>query len=233
MNETTETVPASDYRGGHRANAHDGCLVDRAWRQKLQASVRPLVVVVPNVLVENALKVTSTPDQHPVQALLPHGSYPPLSEGVGVRRLDRRLDGLDAVGGEDGVEGTGELAVAVTDEEPRFAGHPCCSWFSVHRELSCSLDNPETVRMVGDADESNPPGVQLDGEEDVERREAHRLDGEEVDRQDAGGLSPEERSPGDRGPSGRWPGPLRSRTVRMLVAATRIPSFFSSPWMRR
>jgi hypothetical protein len=101
MNETAETVPASDYRGGHRANAHDGCLVDRAWRQKFKASVRPLVVVVPNVLVENAPKVTSTPGQHPVQALLPHGSYPPLSEGVGVRRLDRRLDGLDAVGGED------------------------------------------------------------------------------------------------------------------------------------
>src|SRR4029453_14599108 len=120
------------------------------------------------------------------------------------------LDCLDAVGGEDGVEGTGELAVAVTDEEPRFAGLPCCSWFSVHRELSCSLDNPETVRRVGDPAESNPPGVQLDGEQDVEGREAHRLDGEEVDCQDGRCLSAEERWPGDRCPSGRRGGPVRS-----------------------
>jgi integrase len=67
MNKTAETVPASD----HRAKAHDGWLVDRAWRPKRKASVRPLVVVVPHVLVENSRKVTSTQDQHPVQALLP------------------------------------------------------------------------------------------------------------------------------------------------------------------
>jgi hypothetical protein len=76
VNETAETVPASDYRGGHRANAHDGCLVDRAWRPKLKAPVGPLLVEVPHVLVKDAFKVTSTPDQHPVHALLPHGSYP-------------------------------------------------------------------------------------------------------------------------------------------------------------
>ena len=50
-----EAFEPQAHRGGHRANAHDGCLVDRAWRQKLKASVRPLVVVVPNVLVQNAL----------------------------------------------------------------------------------------------------------------------------------------------------------------------------------
>src|SRR5512133_4197588 len=135
MNETAETVPASDHRCGGCGHARSGSFVDRAWRPKIKASVRPLVVVVPNVLVQNPFKVASTPDQHPVQAFLPHGSYPPLREGVGVRRLDRRLDGLDAIRGEDGVEGTGELAVAVTDEEPRCAGHSSASWFSVHREL--------------------------------------------------------------------------------------------------
>src|SRR5512133_3380066 len=131
MNETAETVPASDRRCGGCGHARSGSFVDRAWRPKIKASVRPLVVVVPNVLVQNPFKVASAPDQHPVQALLPHGSYPPLSEGVGVRRLDRRLDGLDAVGGEDGVEGTGELVVAVTDEEPRCPGHSSASSFSV------------------------------------------------------------------------------------------------------
>jgi hypothetical protein len=34
------------------------------------------------------------------------------------RRPRRRLDDLDVGGGEDGVEGGGELAVSVVDEEP-------------------------------------------------------------------------------------------------------------------
>jgi len=39
-----------------------------------------LVVVVPQVLVEDPLKVASAPDQHPVQALLTYGPHPPLGE---------------------------------------------------------------------------------------------------------------------------------------------------------
>src|SRR6266496_2495629 len=167
MNETAETVPTSDRRCGHSDNTRTGSPIDHARWAKLKASVRPLVVVVAHVLVENTFKVTSTPDQHPVQALLPDGSYPPLGECVGVRRLDRRLDDLDAVGGEDIVEGTGELAVAVANEEPR------CAW------------SRRKARQVTEA-----------------RRGAGRS-------------------------------PLRSSTVRMAVADTDTPSFFSSPWMRR
>jgi alkanesulfonate monooxygenase SsuD/methylene tetrahydromethanopterin reductase-like flavin-dependent oxidoreductase (luciferase family) len=44
-------------------------------------------------------------------------SVPTLGERVGVRRLDGRLDDLGAVGGEHVVEGTGELAVPVANEE--------------------------------------------------------------------------------------------------------------------
>ena len=87
--------------------------------------------------------------------------------------------------------------------------------------------------MVGDADESNLPGVQLYGEQDVQRLQAHRLDGEEVDRHDAGGLGARNaRQVTDVG-RGAGRSPLRSSTVRMLAADTGIPSFFSSPWMRR
>src|SRR6266542_1297061 len=84
-------APASDRRCGHWDNAHWGSHIDRARREKLKASLRSLVVLVPLVLVENTFKVTPTPDQYPVQALLPYGSsYPQLGECVGVRRLDRR-----------------------------------------------------------------------------------------------------------------------------------------------
>jgi hypothetical protein len=81
--------------------------------------VRPLTVVVPQVLVEHPLKMTSTPDEHPIQTLLPHRPHPALGERVGVRRLNRGLDDLDAVSGQDVVEGAGELGIPVTKEEPR------------------------------------------------------------------------------------------------------------------
>jgi len=166
VNETAESVPAPNA-GGDRYRIRPSPNLDTSGRPKREASVRPLVVVVPHVLVENTFKVTSTPDQHPVQALLPHGPHSPLSERVSVRRLDRRLDGLDAIGGEDIVEGTGELAVTVTNEEPRCAGSRCRLSCPAHRELSCSLDHPRPVRMVGDARQANPPGTQLDQEQDV------------------------------------------------------------------
>ena len=127
VNETAETAPASDRRCGGCGHARRGSLGDRARREKRKASLRPLVVVVPLVLVEDPRKLASTPDQHPVQALLPDRPHPPLSERVGVRRLDRGLDNLDAVGCEDVVEGTGELAITVTNEEPRRAGSRCPS----------------------------------------------------------------------------------------------------------
>ena len=112
MNKTAETVPALD-RGDDWDSARCRSPVDRARRHEIKASVRSLLVVVPHVLVENTFKVTSTPDQYPVQALLPDGSHPSLGDRVGVRCLDRRLYDLDAIRGKDVVERAGELAVAV------------------------------------------------------------------------------------------------------------------------
>src|SRR6266511_773154 len=114
MNQAAEAVPSLDA-GGDRDGTKVGPVVDSPRRTKRKASVRSLVVVVPHVLVEDALEVASTPDQLPVQALLPHRPHPSLGVGVRVWRLDGRLDDLDAVSGEDSIEGAGELAVAVTN----------------------------------------------------------------------------------------------------------------------
>jgi hypothetical protein len=61
------------------------------------------------------------------------------------------------VAGEHVVEGAGELAVTVTNEEPRPARHLLDS----SRTLLL-FDHPGPVRMIGDADESNFPGMKLD-----------------------------------------------------------------------
>src|SRR6266498_572698 len=144
VDETAETVPTPNA-GSSRNRRMSTSDLDTPGRPKREASVRPLVVVVPHILVENAFKVASTPDQHPVQTLLSNRPHPPLGECVSVRRLDRCLDGLDAIGGKDVVEGASKLAVAVANEEPRCAGFRCPHCFPAHRELSCSLDHPWSV----------------------------------------------------------------------------------------
>jgi hypothetical protein len=87
--------------------------------------------------------------------------------------------------------------------------------------------------MVSDAGDPDLPRVQLDVEQDVEGLEPHGLHGEEVGGDDAGGLRSKEGPPGDRPRRGTGRSPLPSSTVRMVVADTRMPSFLSSPWIRR
>ena len=205
VNETAESVPAPNA-GGDCYRIRPSPNLDTSGRPKREASVRPLTVVVPQVLVEHPLKMTPTPDQHPIQTLLPHRPHPALGERVGIRRLNRGLDDLDAVSGEDVVEGAGELGIPVTKEEPR--GGRALRPFHLYREFPCPLDDPSSVRMVGDASDPDLPRMQLDEEQDVEGLEAHGLHREEVSRDDAGGLGSKERSPGGRGPPGRGPKPI-------------------------
>src|SRR6266568_3460596 len=205
VDETAETVPAPNA-GGDCFRIRPSPDLDSPGRPEREASVRPLIVVVPHVLVENALKMTPTPEQHPVQTLLPDRPHPALRERVGIRRLDRGLDNLDAVADEDIIEGPSELAIAVTNQEPRCDG--ALQRFHLYRAFPCPLDDPSSVRVVSDAGDPNLPRVQLDEEQDVEGLEANGLHGEEVGGDDAGGLGSKERSPGDRRPSGRGPKPI-------------------------
>lgn len=70
VNQAAEAVPAADAVGG-RHSARVGPVVDHTRRAKRKTSVRPLVVVVPHLLAEDPRKVASTPEQQPVQAILP------------------------------------------------------------------------------------------------------------------------------------------------------------------
>jgi hypothetical protein len=118
VNQAAEPVPPPDSTG-EWGSTSAGLAVDTPRRAKRHASVRSLVVVVAHILGEHPLKVAPTPDQHPVQTLLPDCPHPALGERVGIRRLHRCGDDLDAVGGEHVIEGAGELAVPVANQELR------------------------------------------------------------------------------------------------------------------
>lgn len=81
-----------------------------------------------DVLAEHGFDVTSSEDEHSVEALSPAGADESPRRWRSPVRPDRGLDDPDAPCGADGVEGSGELCVSVTDEEFDRAG----SWALLH-----------------------------------------------------------------------------------------------------
>ena len=82
---------------------------------------------------------------------------------------------------EDLVELAGELAVSVTDQEPR----PDALIVEFHEQVARLLGHPPPVRVRRDPSEMDAPGRELDKEQDIKPFEEERVDGEEVALEDA------------------------------------------------
>src|SRR5438067_1681965 len=93
-----------------------------------------------------------------------------------LRRSHRRLDDADPFGAEDLVELTGELAVAITDQEPRSR----IVAVEGHQQVARLLSHPPAIRVRRDPREPHATGRQFDEEQDVKPLQEQRVDGEEV-----------------------------------------------------
>ncbi len=102
-------------------------------------------------------------DEEPVQALSPDGADEPLGDSVRSRRADGRLDDPHPFPGEDGVEGGGELGVAVADEE--LGGRRPLS--EIEAEVACLLGYPARDGVGRDPGKVDDTGVHLDEEQHV------------------------------------------------------------------
>jgi hypothetical protein len=123
--------------------------------------MRPVSVVVIDVLPENGPEMPFTRDQHPVQALAARAGDPPFRDSVRARRPHRRLDDPHADRGEHGVECGGELGVPVPDQELQAARLV----FEVHQQVAGLLSHPFTRGVGGDAGQVHPAGAVLDEEQ--------------------------------------------------------------------
>src|SRR6266508_1170821 len=108
-----------------------------------------------------------------------------------LRRPYRRFDDADAFGAEDLVELAAELAVSITDQEPR----PDALVIERHHQVARLLGYPMTVGIGGDPSEANASGRKLDEKQNVEALQEERVDGEEVALQDARRLLAKELAP--------------------------------------
>jgi hypothetical protein len=69
-----------------------------------QGAVRPMLVVVVQVVLEDKLEVAGPEDEEPVATLSSDRADDPFADGVGLRRPDGTTDHLDTVGVEHGVK---------------------------------------------------------------------------------------------------------------------------------
>jgi hypothetical protein len=79
-------------------------------------------VVVVHELAQHRGEVARSGDQHVVEAFAAQRADPALGDRVGPRRLDWGADDADVGAVEYRVEGGGELAVPVTDQEAELLG---------------------------------------------------------------------------------------------------------------
>ena len=86
----------------------------------------PVLVVMALVDAQDVLEVMRAEDEDPIEAFGADRADPAFGVGVGVRRLDRCADHLDALGAEDLVEGVAEFRVAVVNEEQGGCSSPSC-----------------------------------------------------------------------------------------------------------
>jgi hypothetical protein len=84
--------------------------------------MRPVAVVMLDVLVKDDFEMSTTEDEDPVETFSSYRADEALSEGVGTGRSNRSPDDPDAPGEEDLVEAGGELGVAISDQEPDGPG---------------------------------------------------------------------------------------------------------------
>jgi hypothetical protein len=87
------------------------------WCELAEGTVRPGAVVVPQVLGQHLSQVMHIDDQQPVEEFPVQGTDDPFADRVHSGRLRRAGQNPDAVRLEHVVEGTGELACAVPDQE--------------------------------------------------------------------------------------------------------------------
>ncbi len=107
--------------------------------------MRPVTVVVLDVLVDDGFEMSTAEDKHPVQTFTPDRADESFSEGVGTGSFDRGLDDADSFCLEDLVEAGSELGIAISDQELdrlRALGQ-------FEAQVSGLLDDPGASRMCG------------------------------------------------------------------------------------
>jgi len=112
-----------------------------------------------------------------IEAFASHASDPSFGITIGLRRPDRRQHDLDVFSGEHFVEGSGELRVPISNQEPDSSD---IGFIESDEEVAGLLGDPGAVGFAGDTETQDASRLQVQEEQHVDRLEPHGLNGEEV-----------------------------------------------------
>jgi hypothetical protein len=202
---------------------HDGRIMVR--RVLVEALMRPVVIDMAHILVNDGAGVSLVVDQQPVGALLANAANEPLGIAIRSRRPRRDLDHIEAFGGEDGIEGGGELGVPVADQEAERAD----PLTQIHHQITGGLGSPDRGRMSGHPEQVHPAGADLHHKQDVESAQRDGIESEEIGGQQPRGLSTQEDVPSGVCSAWCWPeaGGGQDAADRALAQAMSQPDQFA------
>jgi hypothetical protein len=126
--------------------------------------MRPVAVVVLDVLVDHGFEMIAADYQHAIEALPADRANETLSEGVRTRCPDRSTNGSNVLGAEDLVEAGREPSVAIAGQEFDWS----CTLGRFIGQVSGLLGHPYSCWMRRYSCHEDLSGVELDEEEDIE-----------------------------------------------------------------
>jgi hypothetical protein len=168
-------------------------------------------------------------DQHSVGALAADTADPAFGVGVCSWALRWCPQYGDAGRCGDGVEGLGELGVAVADEEAETLG----AIVQIHQQISGVLRSPTRPSGSGRAQHVYSPAGDLDREEHVDPLEEDGIDGEKSQARTPEAWARRNVLQDASVRRGAGSTSARRRIRHTVAADTRYPSPINSPWMRR
>src|SRR5260370_2756451 len=136
--------------------------------------MRAILVVVANILREQAFQVAFVNCDDVIQEITPATPYPTLCNPILPRTFERSADRIHHQGSNRCGDFQSILGITIKDEEP-WSGF---KW----KCFSQLLDDPQACRMLGDIEVQDAPTIVTDDEKAIEHAESDRRNSEEVHR---------------------------------------------------
>jgi hypothetical protein len=138
--------------------------------------MRAVLVVVANILSEQAFQVAFVNCNDVIQEITPATPYPTLCDSILPRTLGRSADRTHAQGSNRCRDFQSVLGITIKDDEPRSGS----KW----KRFSQLLDDPRACRMLCDIEVQDAPTIVTHDEKTIEHAEGDRRNSEEVHRSD-------------------------------------------------
>ena len=125
--------------------------------------MRAVLVVVANILIEQAFQVAFVNCDDVIQEITPATPYPTFCNAILPRTFERSADRIHPQGSNRRGDFQSILGITIKDDEPRSGSKWKC--------FSQLLDDPQACRMLCDIEMQDAPTIVTDDEKTIERAE--------------------------------------------------------------